>query len=130
MADMEKIKQLMEDGEKVGAVRKQVEKLQTAMDELVAVLGGSAPKVKKEKLDHPKPGSAPAKLCKVMGKTPQTAEQVGKKVKPPIKPATCKIYFSKFACFQNVRGKGYIYKRPTTTTTEKKTTKKKGKKKS
>ncbi len=125
MADMEKIKQLMEDGEKVGAVRRQVAKLQTAMDGLVAVLGGSAPKGKKEELDHPKAGSAPDKLCKVMGATPQTAEQVAKKV--GIKPATCKIYFAKFDCFQNIRGKGYICKKPTTTT-KKKTAKKKSKK--
>ena len=129
MADMEKIKQLLADGEKLGAVKKAVVKLSALLDrlgeaqkELTTLLGGGTakPKAKAAKPDHPKPGSAPAKLCKVMGATPKTAAVIAKAV--GIKEATAKIYFGKFTCFSNVRKKGYIYTKPAT---KKKTTKKK-----
>lgn len=132
-ADLEKIQQLLADGEKLAAARKQVGKLQTAINDLVAAIGGGttpASKPKKEKEDHPKEGSAPDKLCKHMSATtPITAAELAKKVGSS--EATIKLYLNKFTAFSNVRGKGYVYQKLTTTTptSKKKTTKKKSKKK-
>lgn len=121
MADVKQIQALLEDAEKLGDVKKAVGKLSKLIDkvaeaqaELDKLIGGTAtkPKVKKPKADHPKAGSAPAKLCKVMGATPKTAKVIAKAVGSS--EATVKVHLGKYKCFSNVRGKGYIYKKPAT----------------
>ncbi len=120
MADVKQIQAILEDAQKFGEVKKAIVKLSKLLDkvaeaqaELDKLIGGTAaPKVKKPKADHPKPGTAPARLCKAMGATPKTAAAIAKAVGSS--EATVKVHLGKYKCFSNVRGKGYIYKKPTT----------------
>jgi len=57
---------------------------------------------------HPKPGSSPALLCKVMSSRPKQIIEIAKKLK--LAENTVKLYVNKYKCFQSAGyGEGYIY---------------------
>lgn len=119
--DIDKIKETLENADINEQKIKQLSKLQTqAWNKLVAVQGVLAEmeellssgtvtiKAKTSELpDHPKPGSAAEKLCKIMNsKTPMNVSEISKKIKAS--EATVKQHL-RYKCFTNVRGKGYLY---------------------
>lgn len=64
-----------------------------------------------QKPDHPKVGSGPYKLCKVMSSRPKTKDEIAKRT--GLSRGTVTLYLQQFSCFQSAgRGKGYIYKKP------------------
>ena len=118
--DIDKIKETLENADINEQKIKQLSKLQTqAWNKLVAVqdvlaemeelLSGTIiTKAKSSGLpDHPKPGSAAEKLCKIVNsKTPMNVAEIAKKIKAS--EATVKQHL-RYKCFTNVRGKGYLY---------------------
>jgi len=129
--DLTNLEHLVQEGQKAETLRKQlqgqVEKVQKAQEQLTqqlqslaALLGeqkkakgrgrpkGAAAKGAKE--SHPKPGSAPENLCKVMSSSkPMQVEEIAKKTN--LSAGTVKQYIHKFDCFYSAgRGQGYLYK--------------------
>jgi hypothetical protein len=60
---------------------------------------------------HPKVGSGPYKLCKVMSSRPKTKDEIAKRT--GLSRGTVTLYLQQFGCFQSAgRGKGYVYNKP------------------
>jgi len=124
--DLKSLQRALEEANKVAKIRSKIDQLHDAIDQIVRlrqdltslVGGGRGPakrkaKVKKAarragkkaKLPAPKPGSAPEKLCRVMGKTPVPVSEIAKKT--GLSENTVRVYLGQYKCFKNVRGKGY-----------------------
>ena len=57
---------------------------------------------------HPKSGSSPELLCKVMSSRPKQIDEIAKKL--DLAETTVKLYIHKYKCFQSAGyGKGYVY---------------------
>jgi response regulator of citrate/malate metabolism len=84
--------------------------MQGVLEQMEAILGGAVKKVKPKDLPaHPKAGSAASKLCNILNsKTPMPVDKIAKQAETS--EATIKQYL-RHQCFQNIRGKGYIYKK-------------------
>jgi hypothetical protein len=131
--DLTQVQELVERGqeaeglkkklqEQVGKVQKAQEQLADQLQALSALLGegkkaggrgrgrGRAGVAKTGKESHPKPGSSPEQLCKVMSSTkPMQVEEIAKKTELSV--GTVKQYLHKFDSFFSAgRGKGYLYK--------------------
>jgi len=129
--DLTNLGHLVEQGQQAESLKKQlqaqVEKVQKAQEHLTQQLqsladllgeqkkakGRGRPKgtaAKGAKESHPKPNSAPEKLCKEMSSTkPMQVEEIAKKTN--LSTGTVKQYIHKFDCFYSAgRGKGYLYK--------------------
>jgi hypothetical protein len=123
--DIDALQEAVQEAEKIDKVRSRLKELSTTLErlnslqgELAEILEGkpsrkTTKKTKKAKgkkagkQAHPKPGSAPEKLCKILGKTPKSVEQIAKEC--GLTEGTVKAYLNQFDCFQNVWGKGYVY---------------------
>jgi|GEM_PF-1026966 len=152
--DIDALQQAVQEAEKIDKVRSRLRELSTTLerlnalqDELAEILEGKpsrkttrkTKKTKKAKtkkvgkLAHPKAGSAAEKLCKVLGKTPKSVGQIAKD--SGLSEGTVRVYLGQFDCFENVWGKGYVYKpqggkaQAAPKTAKKKTSKKKAKRK-
>jgi len=129
--DLTNLGHLVEQGQQAESLKRQlqgqVEKVQKAqqqlsdqLDALSSLLqegkkagGRGRPEgtaVKPGKESHPKPNSAPEKLCKEMSSSkPMQVEEIAKKTN--LSTGTVKQYIHKFDCFYSAgRGKGYLYK--------------------
>ena len=90
------------------ALMAKVQNLDTQIHDLLAGLQAQQAAAKEA---FPKPGSGPAKLCKVMSSRPKSKEQIAQK--SGLSVATVAAYLSQYSCFESAgRGKGYIYKKP------------------
>jgi len=106
--------------EQVGKAQKAQEQLSEQLQALSALLGegkktGGRGRPKAEaakggKEAHPKPGSAPDELCKVMSSDkPMQVSEIAKKTK--LSEGTVKQYIHKYDCFYLAgRGQGYLCK--------------------
>ncbi len=129
--DLTQVQELVERGqeaeglkkklmEQVGKVQKAQEQLSEQLQALSALLGegkktGGRGRPKAEaakggKESHPKPGSAPEELCKVMSSDkPMQVSEIAKKTK--LSEGTVKQYIHKYDCFYLAgRGQGYLCK--------------------
>jgi len=127
--DIDALQTAVEEAEKIDKVRSRLKELSTTLERLNAlqnelgeILEGkpsrkTTRKTKKTKRTktkkagkqaHPKAGSAAEKLCKVLGKTPKSAGQIAKD--SGLSEGTVRVYLGQFDCFENVWGKGYVYK--------------------
>lgn len=87
---------------------RKVHNLDSQIGELLAAVRTRNPAAKQA---HPKVGSGPYKLCKVMSSRPKTKEEIAKRT--GLSVSTVSLYLQQFACFQSAgRGKGYVYKKP------------------
>lgn len=122
--DLGPLQKAVEDANKVAKIREKVGQLHKAIDQIIrlredltALLEGrekptrqakgkSHPKKSKaRKADHPKAGSGPEQLCRVMGHTPMPVSEIAKKT--GLSEGTIRVYLGQYSCFKNVRGKGY-----------------------
>ncbi|HEV56266.1 MAG TPA: hypothetical protein ENN87_02055 [Phycisphaerales bacterium] len=122
--DLGRLQKAVEDANKVARIREKVGQLHKAIDQIIrlredltALLegcdkptrrakgkpGGKTSKARKAA--HPKPGSGPEQLCRVMGSTPMPVSEIAKKT--GLSEGTIRVYLGQFSCFKNVRGKGY-----------------------
>lgn len=100
-----KLKQLSARREKL---MQKVRSLDNQITDLLAIMQA---RKSAQKQEHPKIGSGPYKLCKVMSSRPKTKEEIAKRTGLSI--ATVSLYLQQFACFKSAgRGKGYIYAKP------------------
>ena len=122
--NMAALQELMQDALKIDQLRSRLKELSDAIQvvstlqaELQKVLEGKqvgqakARKTKGKKVGkqpYPKPGSAPERLCKILGQEPKTVQQVAKE--SGLKESTVRSYLKQFGCFKNVWGKGYVHK--------------------
>jgi len=87
-----------------------VQRLDSEISRLISEIQAKRAVVKPE---HPKVGSGPYKLCKVMSSRPKTKDEIAKRT--GLSRGTVTLYLQQFGCFQSAgRGKGYIYKKPKT----------------
>ena len=123
--NMGALQELVQDAMKIDQLRSRFKELTDAVhrvsklqEELQQILGSkpvvqAEVKVKKGKgkkagkQPHPKPGSAPGKLCSILGTEPKSVQQIAKEA--GWTKETVKSYLHQFDCFQNVWGKGYVH---------------------
>lgn len=80
-------------------------------NQINSLLQGIQTRKEVHKYDHPKPGSGPAKLCKVMSNRPKLKDEIAKQTGLTV--GTVTLYLHQYACFKSAgRGKGYIYHKP------------------
>ena len=119
--NLTRLQEALEQANKVTKIKSKVQELHSAIDqivrlrgELTALLEGRSRMGRQgrprrgrraRKAAFPKTGSGPEKLCKVMGKNPMPVDAIAKKT--GLSEATVRVYLGQFACFSNVRGKGY-----------------------
>jgi hypothetical protein len=90
---------------------KLMEKVHRLDKEINSLLSGIQARRTVPKPEHPKVGSGPYKLCKVMSSRPKTKEEIAQRT--GLSKGTVTLYLQQFGCFQSAgRGKGYIYKKP------------------
>jgi len=132
--DIDALQTAVQEAEKIDKVRSRLKELSTTLerlnalqDELAEILEDkptrkTTKKIKQAKTKkakkagkqpRPKPGSAPEKLCRILGKTPKSVKQIAKEC--GLTEGTVKVYLQQFDCFENVWGKGYVYKGSGTT---------------
>jgi hypothetical protein len=122
--DLGRLQKAVEDANKVAKIREKVGQLHKAIDQIIrlredltALLEGRDKPTRRgkgkpggttsntRKASHPKPGSGPEQLCRVMGRTPMPVSEIAKKT--GLSEGTIRVYLGQFSCFENVRGKGY-----------------------
>jgi hypothetical protein len=111
--DLSDLQDLIEQGTQAQELRElvlaHVRNLQTELDAIEALLQpGKGKRRPSRTADAPAPGTAPEKICRVMSPTvPMQVSEISEK--SGISEGTCKVYLSRFRCFESVgRGKGYI----------------------
>lgn len=105
MDNMKPLSQLKKITEQRNKLMVKINRLDSQID---SILEGIQTKKVVEKQDHPKPGSGPAKLCKVMSSKPKTKEEIAKI--SGLSVGTVSLYLHQYHCFKSAgRGKGYIY---------------------
>ncbi len=95
----DRISALLKKGPAKKATKKKATKKKTAKKRTAKATGKEA---------HPKAGSSPALLCKMMSSRPKQIDEIAKKL--GLAETTVKLYVNKYKCFQSAGyGKGYIY---------------------
>ena len=103
--DIKQLKQLLL---KRNSLMGRVEALDTQINGLLDEIPSKKEVVKQ---DHPKAGSGPDKLCKVMSSRPKSKAEIAQKT--GLSEGTITLYLHQYKCFQSAgRGKGYIYINP------------------
>ena len=88
-----------------------MEKIQALDTQINALVQSIQTKKQGVKEDHPKVGSGPYKLCKVMSSRPKSKKEIAEKT--GLSEGTVSLYLHQFNCFKSAgRGKGYVYIRP------------------
>ena len=111
--DLGRLQKAVEDANKVAKIREKVGQLHKAIDQIIrlredltALLegrdkptrrgkgkpGGKTSKARKA--THPKPGSGPEQLCRVMGSTPMPVSEIAKKT--GLSEGTIRVYLGQF----------------------------------
>ena len=124
--DMGALHELVQDALKIDQLRARLKELTDAVNQVSSIqaqlqqileakpAGKAKTKVKKTKgkkggkQPHPKPGSAPERLCRILGQEPKTVQQIAKEA--GLKESTVRSYLKQFGCFKNIWGKGYVHK--------------------